>query len=227
MLNDSSFMRWGGLAAIGAGIASLLYGLASVLIFISPRVDTTIALMSPGVQIGNLLLALGSLLSMAAIVAIFQRVRGVSENWARLALWLGMFGALSGLQHGWSDFVRNPILARALGPTSSSAIAASLIDSLPSPVDARGVGTFGLTGLALLIVGLLLLQTEGIPQRLAQVALAASALLGVLFLGTVLYANGLGIPQARFLIFVAGPLYAIVAGPAFFIWFGTLLRRTS
>jgi hypothetical protein len=138
-----------------------------------------------------------------------------------------MFGALSGLHHGWSDFVRNPILARALGPTSSSAIAATLIDSLPSPIDARGVGTFGLTGLFLLIVGLLLLQMEGIPRRLAQVALGASALLGVLFVGTVLYANGAGIPQARFLIFAAGPLYAIVAGPAFFIWFGTLLRKTT
>jgi hypothetical protein len=224
-MNDTTLMRWGGLAAIGVGLASLLYGLAYViLVVLGPRLDTSASLTSFGIQITNLLLALSGVLSLIAVVAIFQRVRGVSEAWARLALWFGMFGALLGGLHGWSDLVRNPILARALGQADSVA-AANLLANLPSAVDPRGVGTFGLTGLFILVTGLLLYRVEGIPRRLAGVALASALLLGVTFVGTVLYASGDGLAPARYLFLVAGPLEAIIVGPLFYIWLGVLLRR--
>jgi hypothetical protein len=226
-MSDSTFVRWGGLAAIGVGLCSLLYGVLYItLVVFGPKLDPAASLVSFGVQSTNFLMALGGLLAFAAVIAIFQRLRGTSEAWARLALWLGMFGALLSALHGWSDLIGNPTLADAFNQGDASKAAATLIANLPSTVDPRGVGTFGLTGLFVLIIGLLLYRTEGMPRRLAYVALISSLLLGLTFLGTVAYASGLGIALARYLFLVAGPLQTVIAGPLFYAWIGIILRRT-
>jgi hypothetical protein len=226
-MNDSSLQRWGGLATIGVGICSFLYGiLYVVLVFLGPRTDTATSLTSFGIQITNLLLALSGFLSLIAVVTIFQKVHVTSEGWARLALWFGMFGALLGGLHGWYDLSRNPALARAFASTDTAA-AANLIASLPSQVDPRGLGTFGLTALFFLILGQLLYRVEGIPQRLAQLTLVGALLLGLVFIGTVLYASGDGIAPARYLFLVAGTLQSIIVGPIVYIWLGSILRRTT
>ncbi len=226
-MTDTSLQRWGGLATIGVGICSLLYGILYVVFVVfGPRLDPAPSLISFGVQITNLLLALSGLLSLIAVVTIFQKVRGASEGWARLALWFGMFGALLGGLHGWYDLIRNPILAQAFDQ-AASAPAATLIANLPSVIDPRGAGTFGLTGLFFLILGLLLYRVEGIPTRVAQLALFASLLLELIFLGTVFYAGGLGIGAARYLFLVAGPLQSILIGPIVYVWLGTILQRTA
>src|SRR5689334_2723517 len=176
-MTDTSLQRWGGLATIGVGICSLLYGvLYVVLVVFGPKLDPATSLTSFGIQITNLLLALSGLLSLIAVVTIFQKIRGVSEGWARLALWFGMFGALLGGLHGWSDLVHNPILAQAFGQPDTAG-AANLIANLPSQVDPRGVGTFGLTGVFFFILGMQLYRVQGVPQRLAQLAILGSVLL--------------------------------------------------
>jgi hypothetical protein len=226
-MNDSTYVRWGSLAAIAVGLCSFLYGvLYIVLVVYGPKLDPADSMVSFGVQSTNFLLALGGLLGFVAVIAIFQRLRATSEAWARLALWFGMFGALLSALHGWSALIGNPTLADAFNQGEASKAAATLIANLPSATDPRGVGTFGLTGLFVLVVGLLMYRTEGMPRRLAYVALVSALLLELTFVGTVAYASGLGIAVARYLFTVAGPLQAVVAGPLFYIWIGTILRRT-
>jgi hypothetical protein len=48
---------------------------------------------------------------------------------------------------------------------------------LPNGLDPRGLGTFALTGLALLVFSLLALRGGGLPRRLAFLAIVAAALL--------------------------------------------------
>jgi len=61
-MTDSSLQRWGGLATIGVGICSLLYGaLYVVLVVFGPKMDPATSLTSFGIQITNLLLALSGL----------------------------------------------------------------------------------------------------------------------------------------------------------------------
>lgn len=224
---DSSLQRWGGLATIGVGICSLLYGvLYVVLVVFGPKMDPATSLTSFGVQITNLLLALSGLLSLVAVVTIFQKIRGVSEGWARLALWFGMFGGLLSGLHGWHDLIANPILAQAFSQPDTAG-AANLVANLPAVVDPRGVGTFGLTCVFFFILGMQLQHVEGIPQRLAQLALLGSLLLGLIFIGTVFYDGGLGIAPARYLFLVAGPLQSIIVGPVVYIWLGSILQRTA
>ncbi len=224
-MDDSSFLRWGGWATIGVGICSLLYGVAFVAqVALAPKMAPVTALTSFGVQSMNALLALGGLLGLVAVVAIFQYVKGVSEGWARLALWLGMLGSLLRLLHGWLDLVNNPVLAQAFGSTSTAG-AAALYTTLPSLVDPRGLGTFGLSALSLLIFAGLLYQTQGIPRRLVLLAQVSTLLLGLIFIGTALYANGDGLAAARYLFLIPGPLQAILIAPWFNLWLGNILRR--
>jgi hypothetical protein len=215
------------LAVIGVGLCSLLYGILYVaLIVLGPRLDPAASLVSFGVQSTNFLLALSGLFGLVAVVTIFQWVRQVNEAWARLALWFGMFGALLGGLHGWSDFVRNPVLAQALGQ-AGSAPAATLLVNLPSPVDPRGVGTFALTGVFFLILGQLLYHIQGAPRRLAMLSVVAAVLLGLIFVGAALYADGNGITVARYLFLIPGPIQSIFVGPIVYIWLGLRLRRAN
>ena len=120
--------------------------------------------------------------------------------------------------------VRNPILAAAFG-SPDSAPAANLIANLPSTVDPRGIGTFGFAGVFFLVLGMLLRDVNGIPRRLADLTLLGGVLLEIIFIGTVLYAGGLGIAPARYLFLVAGPIQSVIVGPIVYIWLGMLLRK--
>jgi hypothetical protein len=192
--------------------------------FLAPKVDTATSLVSSGIQITNLLLALSGLFGLFAVITIFQRVSTGNEGWARVALWFGMFGALLGGLHGWSDLVRNPILAAAFGQTDS-APAANLLANLPSSVDPRGIGTFAFTGVFFLVLAGLLRSVNGIPGRLASATMLGGVLLEIIFIGTVLYSGGDGIAVARYLFLVAGPIQSVIVGPIVYIWLGMLLRQ--
>ncbi|MBX3084156.1 MAG: DUF4386 family protein [Anaerolineae bacterium] len=224
-MNDQTFKQWGGLAVIIVGVCSLLYGLLYVALIVLPGAKPpTEALTSFGTQCTNLLLAASGIFGIVASVAIFERLRLVNEGWARAALWLGVIGAVLGGLHGWYDFVRNPILAQLYADPATASVS-TVVGSLPSSIDPRGLGTFGLTGLSILIISQLIYQAESLPKRLGAVAQISSALLGLIFLGTVLWADGTGPAFARYLFLIPGPLQAIVVGPLYYIWFGSLLRR--
>src|SRR5258706_10494183 len=87
MLTDSSLNRWGGLAAMGVGLSSFLYGvLYTVLVVFGPKLDPAASLTSSGIQITNFILALSGFLAIFAVVAIFQRVLPTNAGWAHVAL---------------------------------------------------------------------------------------------------------------------------------------------
>ena len=224
-MTDQSFKQWGRLSVIIVGLCSLLYGVLYVALIVLPGAKPPAeVLTSFSTQITNLLLAASGIFGIVASVAIFERLRKVSEGWARVALWLGVIGAVMGGLHGWSDVVRNPVLAQFYADPTTASVS-TVVGSLPSTVDPRGIGTFGLTGLSILIISQLIYRADGLPRRLGMIALLSSALLGLIFLGTVLWADGTGPNFARYLFLIPGPIQAIIVGPLYYIWFGMLLRR--
>lgn len=226
-MQNSSLIRWGGLAAIGVGLCSLLYGVLYVaLIVLGPKMLPPESLLTFGAQSTSLLLGLSGLLGLVATVAFFEKLRAAGEGWARLALWFGMFSALLGGLHGWSDFVRNPALARLYEQPNLASVADTII-ALPSPIDPRGIGTFGLAGLGMLVLGSLIARTPDLPRNLANVARFGAVLLLLIFIGTVLWSDGYGLAFARYLFLVPGPIQSIIVGPLFYIWFGLRLRQQS
>jgi hypothetical protein len=135
-MHSASFERFAGGCAILTAIASFLYAVAFVIL--------------QNVVLSALFLTAVGLLSSAVLVAVYYRLRQTNPAFALLALVLGIAGALGSAVHGGYD------LANAIHPSSSSALA-----ELPSPVDPRGLLTFGVSGLALLIIGWLIVREGG------------------------------------------------------------------
>jgi hypothetical protein len=64
-----------------------------------------------------------------------------------------------------------------------------LASDLPSSVDPRGLGTFALTGLALAVIGMLILRGGAFPRPLGYLAFVSAALLVFVYVGRLVILN--------------------------------------
>ena len=151
-MDDRSFARFGGLAAILLALTSW----AAVLAYA--------ALVQPGgsplgPQIFQFLYGLVAFWALFAIVAVYYRVRSVGEAWAFFATLVGVaasVGTMVTAMYEVANLRQNPPLAGA------------------SATDPLGIMSFGLTGLWFLVANLLLWRTRT-PRVLALLGLVAAA----------------------------------------------------
>src|SRR4051794_24863875 len=129
----ASFERFAGVCAILAGVSGFLYAVA----FIVLQNDL----------LSGLFLMLTGLLSTAALVAVYERLRETDAAFALFGLLLGLAGALGSAVHGGYD------LTNTINPPPSG-------PDLPSPIDPRGRLTFWWSGIALFVVA-----CRGPPRR--------------------------------------------------------------
>lgn len=192
---DPGLQRGAGLAALGAAAAGLAYSISFVVV----------ARVSPGG--GRLLSALflltGGLLSVFVLVGLYDRFREARPALALLAVVLGAAGGLGAAVHGGYD------LANIAHPPSV------LPPDLPNPGDPRGLLTFGVTGLALLVVSRL------VTGGLRQLATVAALLLILVYLARLIVFS----PTSP-LVLLPAALAGFVMTPAFYIWLGLWLLRS-
>ena len=144
------------------------------------------------------LIAAGALAASVATVGMSERA-GASN-----ARWLAAFGvgyALLSAAHGVYD---------AIQAGSGAALAISTTDP-------RGLATFGLAGVWMLVLGLGARGTKSLPSTLAAIAVVGGVDLILLFFATV--------AQSTPVILVTGGLASVILGPAFWIWSGRILSR--
>jgi len=190
---SASFERFAGLCAILAGICGLLFAVA----FIVPQ----------SVLLSGLSLTLSGLLSTAAFLAVYERLRETDASFALLALVLGVAGTLGSAVHGGYD------LANAINPPPS-------VPDLPNPVDPRGLLTFGVAGAALFVVGWLIGRGGRLPRGLGYLAYTSAVLLLVLYLGRLIV-----IDTTNPVILVPALLNGFLVNPLFYILLGLTLLR--
>lgn len=192
----------GGWCAILAGIAGFLYAVAFLIIArVSPEA---------GRFWSALFLMLGGLLATGALTAVYERVRTVNEPAALWALLLGVVGVMGAAIHGGYD------LAGAVHPAQAGGAA-----DTPSQVDPRGLLTFAVTGLALIVFGRLIAGGGALPHGLGSLAYLQGALLILLYLGRLII-----LTPANPLIVIPAVVSGFVTGPAWYIWLGLVLRRS-
>jgi hypothetical protein len=121
---DAAFDRLAGLAAVAGAAISFVYAVAFVII--KNDLLAAVALMA------------GGLVSAVALLAVYQRVRSAGPL-AALGLLLAFVGTMGAAVHGAYD------LAAVLHPPTAS------LGGL-SPIDPRGVLTFGVSGLGVLLL---------------------------------------------------------------------------
>jgi hypothetical protein len=156
-----------------------------------------------------LFLLAGGLLSMAVLIAVYGRLRELDAAFALLALVLGLAGGLGAAIHGGYDLG----LEIQSDDSFDTGIAAS---------DPRGFLTFGVTGLALLLVAWLVRRGGFFPVRLGNLSALAGALLVFVYIGRLTIYD----PENPVLL-IAAALAGFVVNPALYAWLGLILRRGS
>jgi hypothetical protein len=188
----STFEKFAGWMTLFAGISGFLYSVAFIVL--------------QNNLLSALFLLLGGLFSSAALTALYQRLRGVESGFALLGLLLALSAALGSAIHGGYD------LSNALHPP------ATLNPDLPNPIDPRGLLTFGIAGLGLLLFSWLMTREIRFPKNLAYLGILSAVLMIVLYLGRliVLQATSLVIVIPALLEgFIVNPIWYISLGLAF------------
>jgi hypothetical protein len=191
-----SYQRFAAVSAVLAGIGALGYAVAFIV------------LRNAGLSAG--LLLLNGLVTAAALIGVYAALRPVDDGLATLGLVLGLAGALGSAVHGGCD------LAVVLHP-----LAGSVVDA-PNAVDPRGLLTFGVTGLGLLVLGRLIVRGGPFPRALGYVAVTAGTLLVLLYLARLIVLN-----PADPLVLVPALLTGFLIDPLLYLGLGIALHRST
>jgi len=194
------FEKFGGVCAGLAGLAGFAYSTAFVIYLHDASRGAAYT--------DDVLLLVGGLLATAAFVAVYGRVRAADEGFALLGLLLAFAGAFGSISHGAYD------LANLVKPP------AALASDVPSSTDPRGLGTFALMGVAVVIASLLVLHGGRLPRALAYLGLLAGALLVFVYVGRLVILN----PHDT-VLHTAAVISGFLINPAWFLWLGAVLWR--
>ena len=199
--SSRSFERSAGATAVVVGVGGLLYSVAFVIVSRSAP--------DAGRLLSSLFLLLGGVLGIQVMAALYRRLRDVDAGFALVGFMFGFAGALGSTIHGAFD------LANVLHPPSA------LAADLPNAVDPRGVLTFGLSGLALLVIARLMSRGGGFPAPLALLGYVSGALLVIIYLGRLIVLDATS-------PLVLGPaaIEGFIVNPVWYVWLGlTFWRR--
>jgi hypothetical protein len=217
-VSDRSFERIGALSAAAVAGLSVLYAVAYLVITPSAQRGSDAGELArsylahpAGLRIASACLAVSGVLSGLAIVAVVGRLGPAGGRALRYAAVAGPAAGLATAAHGLSDLVGVDRLAHRYASGGGAERAAiAVAHDLPSPVDPRGLATFGVAGLVALVLGLAL---GPVHPRLGAVGTVLGMDLVALFLAT---AAGLDA-----LVLVTGALASVVLGPC---WWAGLAR---
>ena len=195
-----SFERSSGASAIVVGVGGLVYSVAFVIVARSAP--------DAGRSLSSLLLLIGGVLAIQVLSAVYLRLRDVDLGFALTGYVFGFAGALGSAAHGAYD------LANALHPP------AALPTDVPNAIDPRGLLTFGLAGIAMLVVARLMSRGGGFPRGLARLGYLSGILLVVIYLGRLVVLDA-----ASPLILGPAALEGFVVNPVWYVWLGLSLWR--
>jgi hypothetical protein len=156
----------------------------------------------------SILLLSGALLSSVVFIALYGRLHLIDPL---ISLWvtlLGFAAAIGSAMHGGYDL---GILLKTPDLYSTD---------LANFTDPRGLATFGLAGAAILLFSLLMARTVEFPETLIRIGYGAAALMGLLYLGRLIFLN----PKNP-LVAVAAILAGFVFTPVWYSWVGAILQH--
>jgi hypothetical protein len=200
-----AYERAAGAAAIAAGIGGVVYSVAflgGVVAGAAPQL---------GIVVASIALMVGGILSVAVLVAIYRRLLDSAAAIGLLGLMLMAVGAMGAMVHGGYD------LANSINPPVTDVLGEA---QLPHPIDPRGLLTFGITGLGLLVLMLQARRSAVLPANLASLGALVGVLLIVVYLGRLIV-----LTPTNPLVAVPAAATGLLLSPAFYIWLGLELRR--
>jgi len=188
-VDDRSFARFGGLAAILLALTSWAAVLAYAAL-VQPG-DSAV-----GLQLFQFLYALIAFWALFAIVAVYYRMRSVGEAWAFFATLVGVAASVSTMvaaMYQVANLRQNPPLAGV------------------SPTNPLGIMSFGLTSLWFLVANLLLWRTKT-PRVLVALGFVAAADLFAGFVAGLSENGGVVFLSSLIAGAIGGPIYWLWLG---------------
>ena len=156
------------------------------------------------------LLMVGGVLTALLLSGLARSVEAVHEVGARWAVLIGTIGAIASAIHGGYD------LANVIHPPGTNLLSMA---EYPNPVDPRGLATFGLVGMAFLIIATLMVRSDRYPLGLARVGQT----LGVVMM--IIYVGRLVILDPTNLIVRVALAAGVISNTAFLAWLGSVWRK--
>jgi hypothetical protein len=202
--SESRLEHWAGLAAIAAGIGGIVYAVAflgGVVLGANPAL---------GMLVASIALMLGGVLSLVVLVAVYRRVSAVSHGIALIGLALALMGSFGAVVHGGYD------LANVLNPPAADVITDA---GLPSPVDPRGLLTFGVSGLGLLVLAAEARRSRALSRRVSNLGVLLGLMLVIVYLGRLIV-----LVPTNLLVAVPAAFTGVILAPVFYILLGLELR---
>ena len=179
--------KWAGAAALGAAVSGLLY---------------SISFFAVGTRLAGLFLVTGGVLSTAVFAALYRELRDDGPYLSIWAVLLGTGAMLASVAHGGYD------LASGFNSTGG------VDTSIASPVDPRGLMTFGVAGIAVIAFSILLRRSSTFSSELGYLGFALAFFMEVLYAGTLM-ALGTHNP----VIILSAVMAGFVLNP---LWYGWL-----
>ena len=199
----SAFERFAGLCASLAALSGLLYSVSFIIVARSAP--------ALGGLLSALFLMAGGLLSVPALLGLYQRLRAADGGFALFTLGLGLAGALGAAIHGGYD------LANAINAPVANAAAEA---NLPNQVDPRGLLTFGVAGISVFIFGWLMGQGGGFSRTLGMLGYVLGVLLVVIYLGRLIV-----LQPTHPVLLIPALLVGFIVNPLWYVWLGLGLLR--
>jgi hypothetical protein len=231
-MKDTTLSRLGGSCSILAGLALLV---VPVLLVLGPAdqqqdpytchcADTYLPSLAhtSTLHIAGLgVLAVYSLLAVAAVLAISETVRAGHEGWVRWSSTLAIVGlvtnAIDALRHAALD----PAVAAAYVEGDAAVKAALTVPGALTGLDPQGWFKFGGVGFWVLVVSLLALRSGAWPRALAIMGLVVTVAFWLVVTGEVMQS------PSQSLLAIPALIGAGILTPLWYIWLGLRLRRVA
>jgi hypothetical protein len=203
-----SYERFGAWCAFATAAAGLAYSIAFV------GWDSATA--------EGLFLLLGGLLALAVYVALHERLRSVDAGFALLALLLGLAASFGAAVHGGTSLANGINQPTAVEVVATETAVAEGDDDVtrPNEADPRGLATFGLTALAVLLFAWLAQRSRSLPPWVVWTGVALGVLLILTYLARLIVYDA-----DDFLVRAPAGLAGFIANPLWYLGVGLALGR--
>ena len=199
-MRSLEFERFAAQAARAVAIMGFLYSVLFVIVVErEPRWAEVVT---------SLLLLGAALLSSVVFVALYGRLHLIDPLASLWVTLLGFAAAIGSAMHAGFD----------LGVLIKTPEAFST--EVPNPTDPRGLATFALGGVAILLFSWLMSRSADFPETLIRVGYGAAALLLLTYVGRLIFVN----PKNP-LVAGAAVLAGFVFTPVWYAWTGALLQH--
>ncbi|TSC66474.1 MAG: hypothetical protein CEO21_184 [Microgenomates group bacterium Gr01-1014_80] len=197
------FQHFAGLLSILAGFSAFAYAVSFIIISRSNP--------EHGMLLSGMFLMFTGIFTTAPWVAIYERLKAEDSGFVLWVMLLGIVTSLGMVVHGGYD------LANSINPPAQNF---SALANLPSQIDPRGLLTFGIGGLSLLVLSWVMDRTKKFPRNLAYLGILSAILSLTLYYGRLIILS----PSNPVILYPA-LLNGFIISPLFYLWLGMVLKK--